>query len=76
MENEYKRFGFKENKKEFLEYKISLKTKEDILQTIKLIPYHLELPDDKLNYFKNLDNLDLSLSFCFIEIEKVQEIEK
>ena len=35
MENEYKRFGFKENKKEFLEYKISLKTKEDSDRFIK-----------------------------------------
>ena len=74
MENEYKSAGFKENKKEFLEYKISLKTKEDILQIIKFIPYHLEFPEEKLSYFKNLDNLDLTLSFCFIEIEKVHEI--
>lgn len=74
MENEFKNANFKENKREFLEYKINVKSKEDILEIIETIPYHLEFPEDKLNYFKNLENLDLTVSFCFLEIEKVKDI--
>lgn len=74
MENEFKNANFKENKREFLEYKINVKSKEDILEMIETIPYHLEFPEDKLNYFKNLENLDLTVSFCFLEIEKVKDI--
>jgi hypothetical protein len=71
MENEFKKENFKMNKKEFLEYQINLKNNEDILHIIDTIPNHFEFPEEKLNYFKNLDNLDLTLSFCFIELEKL-----
>ena len=71
MENEFKKENFTMNKKEFLEYQINLKNNEDILHIIDTIPNHLEFPEEKLNYFKNLDNLDLTLSFCFIELEKL-----
>lgn len=74
MENEFKNANFKENKREFLEYIINVKSNEDILEIIETIPYHLEFPEDKLNYFKNLENLDLTVSFCFLEIEKVKDI--
>ena len=71
MENEFKKENFKMNKKEFLEYQINLKNNEDILHIIDTIPNHFEFHEEKLNYFKNLDNLDLTLSFCFIELEKL-----
>ena len=74
MENEFKSANFRENNREFLEYQINLKTNEDILEIIDTIPYHLEFPQEKLNYFKNLNNLDLTASFCFLEIEKVKDI--
>ena len=74
MEKEFKNNNFKQNKKEFLEYQISLNSSEDILQIIETIPYHLEFPEEKLNYFKYLNKLDLTLSFCFLEIEKTGDL--
>lgn len=74
IENDIKTSGFKLNKKEFLEYKINLDSKNDIKEIIETIPYHLEFPQEKLNYFKALDKLELTLSFCFLEIEKMNEL--
>ena len=74
MESEFKNSYFKLNKKEFLEYQINLKSNEDVLQVINLIPNHLEFPEEKLDYFKNLDKLDLTVSFCFLELEKIKDL--
>lgn len=75
MEAEFKSSNFKENKREFLEYRINLNSKEEIRQIIETIPYHLEFPEENLNYFKGLDKLILTFNFCFMEIEKIGDIQ-